>query len=41
MAAHVNRTSETSNHNVELVEGVNNIAVNLGSLADELRKDTE
>lgn len=41
VAAHVNRTSETSNHNVELVEGVNNIAVNLGSLADELRKDTE
>ena len=41
VAAHVNRTNETSNHNVELVEGVNNIAVNLGSLADELRKDTE
>ena len=41
VAAHVNRTSETSNHNVELVKGVNNIAVNLGSLADELRKDTE
>lgn len=41
VAAHVNRTSETSNHNVELVEGVNNIAVNLGSLADELRKDNE
>lgn len=41
VVAHVNRTSETSNHNVELVEGVNNIAVNLGSLADELRKDNE
>lgn len=41
VAAHVNRTSETSNHNVELVEGVNNIAVNLGSLTDELRNDTK
>ena len=41
VAAHVNRTSETSNHNVELVEGVNNIAVNLSSLTDELRNDTK
>lgn len=41
VAAHVNRTSETSNHNVELVEEVNNIAVNLGSLTDELRNDTK
>ena len=41
VAAHVNRTSETSNHNVELVEEVNNIAVNLGSLTAELRNDTK
>lgn len=41
VAAHVNRTSETSNHNLELVEGVNNIAVNLSSLTDELRNDTK
>ena len=41
VAAHVNRTSETSNHNVELVEEVNNIAVNLSSLTDELRNDTK
>lgn len=41
VVAHVNRTSETSNHNLELVEGVNNIAVNLSSLTDELRNDTK
>lgn len=41
VVAHVNRTSETSNHNLELVEEVNNIAVNLSSLTDELRNDTK
>lgn len=41
VAAHVNRTSETSGHNADIVEEVNNIAISLGNLADELKNDVQ